>query len=331
MKSIFLTNDGKKIQEVYSGDITIRMKKLSLDSDIVYTEKDLGVIDFSEVEHIFSTWNMPILTEKQIVDYFPRLKAIFYAAGTVKYFAKPFLNRGIKIFNADQANGKAVADFVTGQILLATKGYYQAQCIYKHRNFSKARRIVADHTGNYEATVGIIGAGKIGRMVITNLSKFDLHIIACDPFLTEDSAKNLGCEKVDMKDIFQRSEVVSNHLPDIPTTAGILNYELFQNMKNNSTFINTGRGRQVVEGDLIRVLSNNKTICAVLDVTGREPLFPTNRMFLMPNVFLTPHIAGSTGNEQRRMGAYMIDAYEDFCLGRSSEYEVTIESIEKTT
>ena len=331
MRSIFLTKDGLKIREVYSGNVRERLKKLSIDVDAEYSERDIGLKDFSDVDCIFSTWNMPVLTEAQIKQYFPNLRAVFYAAGTVKYFAEPYINCGIRIFNADQANGKAVADFVSGQILLAAKGYYQAQYAYKHRKYNMARKIVNNHSGNYDLTVGIIGAGRIGRAVIANLSGFDMRFLVCSPSMSSETARELGCEKADLADIFQKCDVISNHLPDIPSTAGILNYDLFRQMRDHSTFINTGRGRQVVEKDLTRILRENKSICAVLDVTSREPLLPISPLFFLDNAFLTPHIAGSTGNEEQRMAEYVVDAYEAMLAGQAVPYEVTIEKMNRTT
>ncbi len=331
MKSIILTKDESKIREIYSDTITTRMKSLGIDVSQFYTEKDIDTNDFHDVEYVFSTWNMPVMTEKKIKEAFPSLKAVFYAAGTVKYFAEPFLNLGIKVFSADYANGKAVADYVSGQILLAAKGYYQAQQEYKHRHFEKARQIVYAHPGNYEANIGIIGTGKIGKSVIQNLKQYDLNIYACDPMLSPEDAQLLGCKKAEMDEIFSMCDVISNHLPDIPSTAQILNYSLFSLMKDNATFINTGRGRQVVEKDLIRVLKANRSLCAVLDVTAKEPLLPTSHLFLMKNVFLTPHIAGSTNREQQRMASYMVDAYEDYISGRQSPFEISSEMIERMT
>lgn len=304
---------------------------LNLDINNVFAEKDLGRKDFSSVEYIFSTWSMPTLTEEQIKEYFPSLKAIFYAAGTVKYFAKAFINCGVQVFSADYANAVAVSDYVCAEIMLATKGFYQAQLMYKHRKFYSARQCSQHHVGNYGAEIGIIGVGKIGRLVIQNLKRHDLILLACDPVLTEEDATILGCEKVKMSDLFTRCDVISNHLPDIDSTVGILNYDLFSRMKDYATFINTGRGRQVNEKDLIRSLSENKTRCAVLDVMSREPMFPVSRFYTMDNIFITPHIAGSTNQEQLRMGSYMIDAYEDYINGRISPYQVSAEKIDLMT
>ena len=331
MNYIFLIKEGLKIREVYSGKVIKKMNSLMLNADNVYYEADIGVKDFSDVKYIFSTWNMPLLTKEQIKHFFPSLEAVFYAAGTVRYFAKPLIDLGIKVFSADYANGKVVADFASSQIILATKGYYQSQYFYNHRHFQKARKIASNHIGTYGANIGIIGAGKVGRTVIENLSKYDLTIYICDPMIDDVESKNIGGIKTDLEGLFTRCDVISNHLPDITSTRNILNYNLFKLMKDNSTFINTGRGNQVVEKDLVKALKMNKTLCAVLDVTCREPLLPTSRLFRLDNVFLTPHIAGSLNAEQQRMAEYMLDAYEDYTSGKESPYMVLPEMLERMT
>lgn len=331
MKYIFLVkNEQKKnIKEVYSGKAIKKMNSLEIKVDHVYTESDIGVKDFSYVKYIFSTWNMPFLSKEQIIHYFPSLEAVFYAAGNVRYFAKPFIDLGIKVFSADSANGKAVADFASSQIILATKGYYQSQYYYSHRQFKKAKKIASDHIGTYCANIGIIGVGKVGRAVIENLSKYDLNMYICDPMVDDVESKKMGSKKTDLVGIFTKCDVISNHLPNIISTRNILNYNLFRLMKDNSTFINTGRGEQVVENDLVKALKKNKTLSAVLDVTCREPLMPTSRLFCLKNVFITPHIAGSLNVEKQRMAEYMLNAYENYIKGKELQYLVLPEMLDR--
>lgn len=331
IKGILLSKDGIKLSEVYSKEILSKLQEYNIDISKVYTQSDIGSIDFSSVEFIFSTWSMPCLSEVEVNSFFPSLKAVFYAAGTVKYFARPFIANGVEIFNADYANGISVADYVTGQILLASKGYYQSQQLYKKKRYRKAREIAYRHVGNYDTNIGIIGAGKIGKKVIENLFPYRVNVFVYDPLFSEEDEMKYGCRRVDLDELFIVCDVISNHLPDITSTVGVLNYDLFKLMKNNSTFINTGRGRQVDEKGLIKKLKNDKSICALLDVTTREPLIPWSRFFFMKNIFLTPHIAGSTNREQQRMGEYILDVFEDYVLGNKSFHSVSIEMLDKMT
>ncbi len=284
-----------------------------------------------DCKYIFSTWYMPVYSHDEIKTLFPNLECIFYAAGTVKHFAEPFLNNGIRIFSAASANGVPVAEFTTAQIILANKGYYQAQ--RKYRNvvwpfrLNKSRRIVENKVGNYGSNIGIIGCGTIGSMVIELLKPYKLNIFVYDPFISDEKIDALGVKRCELIELFRLCDVISNHLPDIESTRNLIDYRLLSQMKPWTTFINTGRGRQVVEKDLAKVMRKNKGMCALLDVTTHEPLFPWSPLLFCKNIFRTPHIAGSMSNEFGRMVEYMIEAYHDVLFNQPCQYEVFIESL----
>ena len=117
--------------------------------------------------------------------------------------------------------------------------------------------------------------------------------------------------------------MISNHLANVPATVGILNDRLFKLMKPYSTFINTGRGAQVDEAAMIAKLQSDPTITAVLDVTFPEPPVEESPLFTLDNVILTPHSAGSSGNEVRRMAQYMVEESRRWLKGESCLYQVT--------
>jgi phosphoglycerate dehydrogenase-like enzyme len=121
--------------------------------------------------------------------------------------------------------------------------------------------------------------------------------------------------------------VVSNHLANNEQTKGMLHKSLFEKMLPFATFINTGRGAQVVEDDLINVLKNRPDLTALLDVTFPEPPERGSELYTLPNCILTPHIAGSAGNEVRRMGEYMEAEYQNLIQNKPCKYEVTLEML----
>lgn len=333
MRAIFLVKDKNKIKNVYSEEL---VRKLGFtDTLMAYTKEEIiaSASHFSDVKYIFSTWYMPIFDEREVKKYFPALEAVFYAAGTVKYFAEPFMKCGVKIFSAAKANGVPVAEFTVAQIILANKGYYQAQKECKRPffkiAFNRARQMAYSKTGNYHARVGLIGAGAVGSKVIELLEPYDVDVYVYDPYISDEHVKALCATRVDLQDIFRNCDVISNHLPDVKETKGMLNYSLFSQMKPSATFINTGRGAQVVEKDLIKALREAPQRCALLDVTSHEPLWPWSPLNWQRNVFVTPHIAGSISQEEQRMAEYMYQAYEDFVSGKNSPYEVTLEMLNK--
>jgi len=282
---------------------------------------------FRDTEYIFSSWGIPILTEEEIQACFPRLRAVFYGAGSVQHFARPYLNRGVKVFSAWMANAVPVAEYTVAQIILANKGFFTNHHIRSEAEYLAGRKHFAAYPGNYGAKVGLIGVGTIGKLVARRLQGYALEVLAFDPFLSDSAAEELGVKKVDLATVFAQCQVVSNHLANNEQTKGMLNGALFESMLPCATFLNTGRGAQVVEEDLARVLQARPDLTAVLDVTVEEPPVDGCRLYALENCILTPHIAGSSGNEVRRMGEYMRQEYENFVQGRPCRYEVTQEML----
>ena len=286
---------------------------------------DFGI--FEKTEFIFSTWGMIAPDENSIKRIFPSLKAVFYAAGTVREFAVPFLNCGVKIFSAWAANAVPVAEFTVSQILLANKGYFQTVhhstgSVWKEKENGKP------YPGNFDTNIGIIGAGMIGTLVIKELVKHRLNIFVFDPFLNDEKASALGVEKVnDLPELFSKCRTVSNHLANNAQTVNMINKACFEKMPENGVFINTGRGQQVVEADLITALKKCPARVALLDVTYPEPPENGSELYTLPNVFLSPHIAGSLGSEVQRMGEYMCDEFSLYIDGEKTHYEVTREML----
>lgn len=328
MNVILLAENKETIYDVYSEKI---LTKLNFSQ--VYTKEKVleNSSKFKDVQYVFSTWSMPVFTENEILNCFPNLKAVFYAAGTVKYFAIPFLKCGVRVYSAAQANGIPVAEFIVSQIILANKGYFQAQKEYKkllsRGSFIKAKRYTSIRTGNYKAKIGLIGAGMVGTHVLELLRPFTLDVYVTDPFVSEEKLSKMGAKKVELQELFETCNVISNHLPDVHKTKGLLNYKLFSTMKHTATFINTGRGAQVVEKDLIQVLHEKPDICALLDVTFPEPLSIMSVFKRMNNVFITPHIAGSESMEKERLGAYMYESYQNLLSHKENSCEITLNMI----
>jgi phosphoglycerate dehydrogenase-like enzyme len=276
-----------------------------------------------QVQFIFSTWGMPSMNEEQLRQCFPALEAVFYAAGSVQHFARPLLRSGVRVFSAWAANAVPVAEVCLAQILLANKGFYQSAAMQKQQQRQQAQEYTQQQPGNFGATVGLIGCGMIGRRTAQLLQNFDLQVLVYDPYTQIE-----GVQQVSLEELFSRCNTISNHLPDNEKTRGMLGYDLFKRMLPNATFINTGRGAQVVEADLIRALREQPGRTAVLDVTYPEPPVAESLLYTLPNVVLTPHMAGSTGREVARMGSYMLAAHADFTAGRASPHEVTLEMLE---
>ncbi len=278
---------------------------------------------------IFSTWGMLKIDAQALSEKCPNLKALFYAAGSVHTFASPFIQQGIQLFSGVTANAQPVAELVSSMILLANKGFFQSVGPHNFESFDRLRQNVNHFPGNKNVKVGLIGAGAVGQMVLAKLADTDLEVYVADPFIDEDRLKQMGAKKADLDFIFSQCQTISNHLPNLPTTKGLLNATYFSKMLPTAIFINTGRGASVVEADLIRALKERPNRLAILDVSDPEPPVKDSPLYALANVILTPHLAGSIGNEVHRLAETMVLAAEDYLCLKPNETKIDPKTLNK--
>jgi phosphoglycerate dehydrogenase-like enzyme len=282
--------------------------------------------DLRDVEAIFATWGFPALTNQQLAAM-PRLRAVFYAAGNVRAFAAPLVEHDIILVSAWAMNAIATAQMVLSQILLTCRGYFRAV-----RQYQAARTMVGAksfrRTGAAGETIGLIGMGWIARRLTEHLHDFGFHVLASDPTLTEERARALGVEQVPLPELFKRSYVVSNHVPDLPWTNGMLGRALFASMRDGATFINSGRGAQVVEAELCDVLRGRPDLTALLDVTWPEPPATDAALWALPNLILSPHVGGTIGDEVTRLADCVIEEFVAWNTGAPLRFQVTREILQ---
>ena len=168
----------------------------------------------------------------------------------------------------------------------------------------------------------------IGSMVCKMLRDADIGVLVFDPFMSDEKAKALDVEKTDLQTLFESCFVVSNHLANNEQTKGMLGAALFEKMQKNAVFINTGRGAQVKEDELISTLEKRPDLTAVLDVTDPEPPLYDSKLYTLKNCILTPHIAGSSGKEVYRMSEYMKNEFLLWKDGKDPNYEVTLSMLD---
>jgi len=315
----------------YSGDVVDyiygeeRIKKIRLLTELYpvrITSENLAeeLPKLRDVEVIFSCWGMLPLTSAQL-DQLPKLKAVFYAGGSVNGFAQPLLGRGITVCNAVEANAIPVAEFCLAQILLSCKGVYlnSQRCRKGPWHMSS----IPVGKGVYGETVALLGIGAISRHLLKLLKPFHLRIIAVSNYLSGEQAREVGIDKlVSIEEAFREGYVVSNHLADKACNRGILRREHFQSMRPGATFINTGRGAQVDEGGMLDVLEVRPDLTALLDVQHPEPPAIGSRLFAQPNVHMTSHIAGSTNDEVQRMADFVLDDFQRWLRNEPLLYAV---------
>ena len=320
LKGIFILNE-KVADKVYGSRIRNEIEKYVDCIEKVYNKESIrqNLEILNDIEVIFSGWGGPKLDE-ELLRSAPNLRVIFFGGGSIKrYVTDEFWDRKILITSAYAANSVAVSEYTLSQILFCLKkGWYFAERTKKERKFEKFDII----PGIYGTTVGIVSLGMIGRRVCELLSSFDVNIIAYDPYISDETAKELGVELCSLDEIFERGDVVSLHSPWLKETEGMITGKHFLSMKANASFINTARGAVVREQEMIDVLKERTDIQAVLDVTYPEPPEQNSPLYTMANVVLTPHIAGSSFNECERMGKYMVEELERYVHGKPLKWQM---------
>ena len=269
-----------------------------------------GLLD--DVELIFSGWTPPNYNDAFFRST-PKLKAIFHAGGGPACLPDIAQQRGVVMTTAHVANSIPVAEYALSTILFSLKHGWNL--IHQTR----AQRTFPDRNGApgcYESNVGIVSLGAIARILLNLLKPFDLNVLVNDPFVTPAEADELGVTLSSLDEIFERSHVVSLHAPHIRETDGMITGRHLMSMRPGATFINTARGGLVREAELIEVAQKRPDLHFVLDVTAGEPPERQSVLYDLPNVILTPHIAGSAGGECRRMGQYLVDELERFVTGQ---------------
>jgi phosphoglycerate dehydrogenase-like enzyme len=275
------------------------------------------------VDVLITGWGCPWIGAAEL-GAMPRLRAIVHAGGTVKSHVGPDVwSRGILVTTAAEANAYPVAEYTLAAILLAGKAVPELARAYAgDPGFVAASR---PDIGNYRRTVGIIGASRVGRRVIELLAAFDFSLLLSDPYLADDDPVLARCCRVPLEELFRRSSIVSIHAPLLPETTGMVGRRQLALMGPGAVLINTARGA-IVDHDALVQAVRDKGVRAVLDVTAPEPLPADHPLRRLPGVILTPHVAGSLGNELRRLGESAACELELLAAGRPPRSPVRRES-----
>ena len=275
-----------------------------------------------EVDILFTGWYSPRL-EGAYLRRMPHLKAVFHGGGTIKFIVSDeFWEREIPICSAYMANAIPVAEFTQAAILMSLKRVWSlSREAQRERRWGRCEAV----PGAYRSVVGLLSLGAIGRLVAERFRTSDLQLVAFDPFTSPSDAAKLGVRLVSLEELFSASDVVSIHAPLLPETRGMVTGVMIDSMKQGATLINTARGALIRETEMVEVLRRRTDLTAFLDVVEVEPLPVSSPLFEMPNVVLTPHMAGSVGNECRRMGAFMSEELARFRAKRPLLWRISSE------
>ncbi len=265
-------------------------------------------------EALFTGWGCPPLTAEAL-ERMPALRTVVHAAGSVKHhITRACWERGLTVASAAAANAVPVAEYTVAAILFAGKRVLESAHAYRSRRTPPDGLAVSRGLGNYRRTVGVVGASRIGRRVIGLLRPFDLRVLLYDPYVGGEAARELGAEPAGLDELARRSDIVTLHAPELPGTRHLFDAARLALMPDGATLINTARGSLVDTAALTRELAGGR-LRAVLDHTEPQVLPADSPLFDLPNVLLTPHVAGSLGGELARLAHAAVDELERYAAG----------------
>lgn len=282
---------------------------------------------YTDINIVLASWGTPVY-DKELLDAMPNLKMVAYTAGTIKKIVtEEFWERDIKIISAAAANAVAVAEYTVAAMVFLTKNVRHAAEHYADDNKDYFLKLRDSPRGFNGLNIGLIGASYVGLEVMRLLQSYNVYISVYDPYLTHEQAEERGVTKMELHDIMSWADVVSVHAPKLPETNNLIGRDQFQLMKQDSFFINTARGT-IVDYEALAEITPQKNIEVVLDVTDPdEPLPQDSPLRKLSNVFITPHIAGSRGNEQQLMGTLAVEEIKRFVSGQPLRYQVKKEDL----
>lgn len=255
-----------------------------------------------------------------ILDNAPKLGLICHGAGTVKSLVcDEVWERNIRVTSAASAIAIGVGEHSLGLMLSAMKNVYEFnRCMKANLPVIQQRSRIVEI---YGITVGVVGCGMTGRRFIELLKPFEVNIVAFDPFMTKEKAAQLGVGKVELDELMSRSHVVALHAPRLPETKHLINRNNLKLLRDDAMIVNTASGWLIDEEALIDELKR-RPIIAALDVTFPEPPTADSELRKLPNVILTPHIAGVAANNRFRIGNLVLREIERFVSNQLQLYPV---------
>ncbi len=290
-------------------------------------DRDLSSTEVAELitgmDGLVTGWGSPELTD-EVFEKADRLKIIVHSAGSVRpILAKSVVEKyvipsGICVVSCRRAIAYNVAESTVGMMIMTLRRWFDHIQAYREKGVWRSREIPENGQFLMGATVGIVGAGVVGREVIRLLKPFDVKVLVYDPYLSEWEAGRLGVRRVELNELFEKSDVVSIHAPLTGETYHMIGRDQLRRMKDGTILINTARGGIIDHDALIEECKKGRII-AFLDVTEPEPLPPDSPLRYLKNVYITPHVAGAGYYGYHMIGKTVIKSLEDFFAGRSVE------------
>ena len=260
----------------------------------------------------------------EIIDAARNLKVIGRAGSGLDNVDKAAATKkGIVVMNTPGGNTITTAEHTIAHIVSLARLIPQATISMKTGKWEKKKFMGVEL---FNKTIGVIGIGNIGSQVAKRMQAFGMNVIAYDPFLSEDTANTMGVEKVNIKELFKRSDFITIHTPLTPETKYLINKKSIRTMKDGVRIINCARGGIINETDLYDAIVSGKVAGAALDVFEKEP--PENNPLLsLDNFICTPHLGASTKEAQENVAVAVAEQIVDYLIHGTIRHAVNFPSI----
>ncbi|MBN1267614.1 MAG: hydroxyacid dehydrogenase [Anaerolineales bacterium] len=291
-------------------------------------EKDELIHLLKDADAVITSWGVAQL-DAEVLEAAPKLKAMAHMGSSVKRFVSDaFWERGLHLTSAGIALAQTVAETSVGMMLVGMKRIWPLGQHVRDGGWRDSpvwERWISREL--FRKRVGIIGASNVGRHVIKLLEPYETTVLLYDPYVSEKEAAELGVVKMELDELLMEADVVSLHAPSTPATYRMLSAERLALMKDNALIVNTARGTLIDEQALIKELRKDRFF-AFLDVTDPEPPAPDSPLRTLPNVVVTPHIAGCIEN-CNQLGELAVEEMRRFFAGEPAVYQITKEILER--
>lgn len=267
-------------------------------------------------------WGTPTLTEDLLAAN-PSLKLVAHTAGSIHRLvphAAVYSGR-IAVSHAAVHIAEAVSEFVIAQILMFLRTPHLLDQGLKDGGGWDLREIHPQRLLGSQ-TVGIVGAGYVGRLVIGLLKAFGARVLVCDPLVDVARAATLGVERADLNTLFATCDIVSMHAPVLDETRHMVSAHQFALLRQGTLFVNSARSALVDEAALLAALLSGR-FTAALDVFDNEPLPADSPFRTAPNLYIAPHAAGHTIDTHKRQGHTTIAEVRRYLAGEALQHRVT--------
>ncbi len=233
--------------------------------------------------------------------------------------------RGVIVANAPGGNSVSTAEHTLALILAVARKIPQADKSVKEGKWER-KKFVGMELRN--KTIGVIGLGKVGYEVAKRARALEMNVIAYDPYISEERARQIGVKLVPLEDLIKESDIITVHVPKTKETENLIDEKAISMMKDGAYIINCARGGIVNEKALYEALKSGKLAGAALDVYEKEPPDPNNPLFKLENVVTTPHLGASTKEAQLSVGMTVANEIINLAKGLPVKNAVNLPSVE---